>query len=173
MSTPRIREAARAIVLDEDDRVLLLRYDEGDGVFWATPGGALDPGEDHRAAVRRELSEELGVTDVELGPQIATRTKEHLIQGETVRQVERYFVVRIPADRVDLARATQTDGILAWEWWTLADLRAADQVVYPIGLTALIDHFLSRRWRALGHRPGHQAHRRAGAGDPADASQRR
>ncbi|MFD0886326.1 NUDIX hydrolase [Streptosporangium algeriense] len=143
MSTPKAREAARAVVLDEDDRVLLLRYDEGGKVFWATPGGALDPGEDHQTAVRRELGEELGVTDAELDPQIATRTKEHLIQGETVRQIERYFVVRLSAGRVDPSRATQTDGILAWEWWTLTDLNATDQTVYPVGLTGLIDHFLS------------------------------
>ncbi|SFL20827.1 ADP-ribose pyrophosphatase YjhB, NUDIX family [Streptosporangium canum] len=143
MSTPKIREAARAIVLDEADRVLLLRYDEGDGVFWATPGGALDPGEDHQTATRRELAEELGVTDVKLGPEVATRSKEHLIYGETTRQIERYFIVRIPARHVDPARATQTDDILAWEWWTLADLRATGQVVYPVGLTELIDSFLA------------------------------
>ncbi|MFD8133653.1 MULTISPECIES: hypothetical protein [unclassified Streptomyces] len=39
-STPPLREAARAIVMDADDRVLLLRYDENQG-FWATPGGSL------------------------------------------------------------------------------------------------------------------------------------
>jgi 8-oxo-dGTP pyrophosphatase MutT (NUDIX family) len=37
-ATPPLREAARAIVLDAEDRVLLLRYDENGG-FWATPGG--------------------------------------------------------------------------------------------------------------------------------------
>ncbi|MER5424803.1 methionine adenosyltransferase [Streptosporangium roseum] len=51
--------------------------------------------------------------------------------------------VRIPARHVDPARATQTDDILAWEWWTLADLRATGQVVYPVGLTELIDSFLT------------------------------
>lgn len=142
MSTPRMREAARAIVLDETDRVLLLRYDEGDGVFWATPGGALDPGEDHLAAARRELAEELGVIDVELGPKVATRSKEHLIEGKTTKQIESYFIVRIPANQVDPTRATQTDDILSWEWWPLADLRTTDQVVYPVGLTDLIDSFL-------------------------------
>ncbi|MFD7378392.1 hypothetical protein ACFY13_50165 [Streptomyces mirabilis] len=39
-STPPLREAARAIVMDADDRVLLLCYDENQG-FWATPGGSL------------------------------------------------------------------------------------------------------------------------------------
>ncbi|MGW2612479.1 hypothetical protein ACWC4A_50700 [Streptomyces mirabilis] len=39
-STPPLREAARGIVTDADDRVLLLRCDEDQG-FWATPGGSL------------------------------------------------------------------------------------------------------------------------------------
>ncbi|MEV8527120.1 hypothetical protein AB0451_23560 [Streptomyces sp. NPDC052000] len=38
-----LREAARAVVLDADQRVLLLRYDENGG-FWATPGDSLEPG---------------------------------------------------------------------------------------------------------------------------------
>jgi 8-oxo-dGTP pyrophosphatase MutT (NUDIX family) len=67
VTTPALREAARAIVLDPDDRVMLLRYDENGG-FWATPGGSLEPGETHRQAVVRELREELGVQHVTLGP---------------------------------------------------------------------------------------------------------
>ncbi|MGW2650006.1 NUDIX domain-containing protein [Streptomyces sp. NPDC001393] len=57
-STPPLREAARAIVLDADDRVMLLREEGG---FWATPGGSLEDAEDYATATLRELSEELGI----------------------------------------------------------------------------------------------------------------
>jgi 8-oxo-dGTP pyrophosphatase MutT (NUDIX family) len=67
VTAPALREAARAIVLDPDDHVMLLRYDENGG-FWATPGGSLEPGETSRQAVIRELREELGVGHVDLGP---------------------------------------------------------------------------------------------------------
>lgn len=90
-----------------------------------------------------ELAEELGVIDVELGPKVATRSKEHLIQGKATQQVESYFIVRIPANHVDPTRATQTDDILSWKWWPLADLHTTDQVVYPAGLMDLIDSFLA------------------------------
>ncbi|MEU9885063.1 NUDIX domain-containing protein [Sphaerisporangium sp. NPDC051011] len=142
MSAARRRDAARVIVLDENDRVLLLRYDEGGGVFWATPGGAVDAGEAHNQAALRELKEELGVEDVELGPQIASRAKTHMINGEPTEQVELYFTARVPAGQVDPANATQTDGILAWQWWTLADLDRTHQTVYPLGLTTLIERYL-------------------------------
>ncbi|MFF0250787.1 NUDIX domain-containing protein [Streptosporangium sandarakinum] len=61
MPTPPLRHAARVITLDEHDRVLLLRYDENGG-FWATPGGSLEPDEDHYSAAVREVREELGLT---------------------------------------------------------------------------------------------------------------
>lgn len=143
MTTVKVREAARVIVLDESDRVLLLRYDEGAGVFWATPGGALETGEDYAQAARREIGEELGITAFELGPQLATRAKQHLIYGQPVRQIERYFVARIRACDLDPASATQTDDILAWDWWSLPDLHDTGQTVYPVGLTSLISGYLT------------------------------
>ncbi|WP_067181630.1 NUDIX hydrolase [Microtetraspora niveoalba] len=142
MPTTHIRAAARVVVLDQDDRILLLRYDEGNGVFWATPGGALEPGETHVQAAVRELHEELGVEAVEIGFEIATRAKEHVINGELTRQVERYFVARVPAGEVNPSRATQTDDILAWQWWSLSELGATHQTVYPLGLTGLVQRFL-------------------------------
>jgi ADP-ribose pyrophosphatase YjhB (NUDIX family) len=45
MSELRLRPAARAILLDHDDRVLLVCFDFGDRVVWATPGGGIDDGE--------------------------------------------------------------------------------------------------------------------------------
>lgn len=142
-STPPLREAARAIVLDADDRVMLLRYDENGG-FWATPGGSLEDGEDHATATLRELREELGVDDkaVELGAQLAERSKDHLVGGREVRQVEKYFLTRISAADVDPAGATQPDNIREHRWWTLAELRATTETVYPLGLADLVTNVL-------------------------------
>lgn len=138
-STPPLREAARAIVLDPDDRVLLLGYDENGG-FWATPGGSLEEGEDYTEAMLREVREELGVDEkaVELGPQLAERSKNHLVGGHQVRQVEKYFLLRVSADDVDPTRATQPDNIRENRWWTLTELQVTDETVYPVGLADLV-----------------------------------
>ncbi|MFF0249945.1 NUDIX hydrolase [Streptosporangium sandarakinum] len=141
MPTPPLRRAARVITLDEHDRVLLLRYDENGG-FWATPGGSLEPDEDHHSAAVREVREELGVTAVAVGPELAVRSKDHLVGGQPVRQVERYFVARVHAGDIDPARASQPDEIRAWRWWTLEELLAGDQTVYPAGLGDLIAGYL-------------------------------
>jgi hypothetical protein len=37
MTTPPLREAARVIALDDDQRVLLLHYDEGGSFFFSAP----------------------------------------------------------------------------------------------------------------------------------------
>ncbi|MFE2693711.1 NUDIX hydrolase [Streptomyces mirabilis] len=139
MTPPPLREAARVIALDNDQRVLLLRYDENGG-FWATPGGSLEDGEDHATAALRELHEELGADEkaVDLGVQLAERSKDHLVGGHEVRQVERYFLAHIAPADVDLAQATQPDNIRAHRWWTLAELRATSETVYPLGLADLI-----------------------------------
>ncbi|MEU8868804.1 NUDIX hydrolase [Streptomyces umbrinus] len=143
-STPPLREAARAIVLDAEDRLLLLRYDENGG-FWATPGGSLEDGEDYATATLRELHEELGIDEktVELGAQLAERSKDHLVGGREVRQVEKYFLTRVSAADVDPARASQPDNIREHRWWTLAELRATSETVYPHGLADLVSGVLA------------------------------
>jgi ADP-ribose pyrophosphatase YjhB (NUDIX family) len=141
MSTPRLREAARVIVLDREDRVLLLRY-EGNGGFWAVPGGSLEQGETHLDAAHRELREELGVIDVKVGPELAVRTKDHLVGSEAARQVEKYFVAVVDAVAVEPGRASQPDDIRAWQWWSLHEIQETAQTIYPLGLAKLIIEYL-------------------------------
>jgi 8-oxo-dGTP diphosphatase len=61
----RLRPGARGIILDQDDRILLCRFEfnrqDGPAVVWATPGGGVEPGESLLAALRRELDEEVGL----------------------------------------------------------------------------------------------------------------
>lgn len=142
MTAPALREAARAIVLDPDDRVMLLRYDENGG-FWATPGGSLEPGETPRQAVIRELREELGVRHVDLGPHLATRTKDHQVAGRDVSQAERYYLARVRPENVDPQAAASPDNIQEWRWWSLAELSATSQTVYPAELTELLRGILA------------------------------
>lgn len=141
-SSLTVREAARAVLLDQNDRVMLLRYEENGG-FWATPGGSLEPGENHREAIARELHEELGLHEAEPGPLLATRTKDHEVGGRPVRQVELYYLVRTRTENVRPEAATQTDNIQAWRWWSLPELRETDQTVYPVELASLIKDFLT------------------------------
>ena len=137
-----LRRAGRVVVLDPDDRVLLLRYDQDSptGRHWATPGGGLDPGESYAAAASRELAEETGWDDMTLLGEIHQHMRLIRHDGRTIRQHERLFLAR--ADQVrrelgDVAAMHAGDGIAAWRWWTLAELDTTAELVWPAGLAAL------------------------------------
>ncbi|MET9905163.1 hypothetical protein [Streptomyces sp. NPDC006446] len=44
--------------------------------------------------------------------------------GREVRRVERYFLARVAGTAVAPSRATQTDNIREYRWWTAAELRS-------------------------------------------------
>ena len=135
------RPAARILLLDGRGRVLLFRFTPGDRPpFWVTPGGAVDPGEDHAVAARRELLEEVGL-DRDCGPEIARRhVAFRTIEGVEVEADERYF--RVEVDRCDVRTAGHTElerrVMLEWRWFTRDEIARHDEPVYPVDLLEML-----------------------------------
>src|SRR5690349_5244644 len=96
------RDAARIVLIDSDDRVLLQQVEGlGEGSVWITPGGGLEPGESHEAAALREIREEVGHHTAKLGPWIWTREHDFMFRGVRYHQRERFFLVRCEPFKVD------------------------------------------------------------------------
>jgi ADP-ribose pyrophosphatase YjhB (NUDIX family) len=137
------RLAARVVLLDPDQRVLLMRYDDGppNGSHWTTPGGGLNEGEDFRAGALRELAEETGWTDIPLLGEVLRRSLTMEYAGRLVRQRERLYLARTGQPRRGIRGVEDmhaTDGIAAWRWWTLDELDTTTERVWPAGLAGLI-----------------------------------
>ncbi|MBC2668724.1 NUDIX domain-containing protein [Novosphingobium piscinae] len=140
---PRLRRAARILLLDPDDRLLLFRYClSGRPPFWCGPGGECDPGEDFAAAAVRELWEETGLRLTDCGPERAQRGGEFAtLTGEWIRSDERFFLVR--ADRFTPSYAGHTAveraAQMSHRWFTRAELAEWPELIFPVDLPALLD----------------------------------
>lgn len=141
---PVPRRGARVLVVDGLGRVLLVRgADPGrpGSRYWFTVGGGLEPGEAEVDAAVRELLEETGlrVAADELRPLFEDET-DFPYAGTWYRQRQRYFLLRVPAYEVptDHRDSSGDEYILEHRWWTLAELEAADDPVYPTDLAATL-----------------------------------
>jgi len=142
MSPPTPRPAARVVLLDEDDRILLVRFHDPDRktTWWATPGGSLEPGESHEAAARRELREETGLNAIELGPWIWTREHVVAIKGQLYEQHERLYFARVPHFDAAATHLEEVEREFFEElrWWSLAELNATTEELAPRSLPELL-----------------------------------
>jgi len=136
------RPAARILLVDARNRVLLFRFTPGDrSPLWCTPGGAVDPGESYEAAARRELWEETGL-DCDCGPQVAQRTVDFLtFEGVEVTADKRWFRVDVIAH--DVASAGLTDlerRVMAGSrWFDRDELADWHETIYPSDLLAMLE----------------------------------
>jgi 8-oxo-dGTP diphosphatase len=128
-----LRRAVRAVILAEDDDVLLCRFSfphpavpTGATVVWAAPGGGIEPGELPLEALRRELLEETGLVMDADPPHVWHQEVAVLDRADGYDGlVNDYYLVR--TTRFD-PRGALTDDCLAAEhisgmrWWRHADI---------------------------------------------------
>ena len=132
--TARPRPAARVVLLDEDDRILLVRSSWDGRTLWFTPGGGLEPGEAPEAGARRELREETGLDAATLRWEglawVRDWTWHYESQHRWVASHEYFFLARYPGRSPALPNGDHdhtAEEILAlgeFRWWSLDEIVA-------------------------------------------------
>jgi 8-oxo-dGTP pyrophosphatase MutT (NUDIX family) len=141
--TEAYRQAARVILLDPEDRVLLIRFTvprlAGNFTFWATPGGGLEDGETPIAGARRELQEELGM-DIALEGPVHTAESAFEHHGAVVQNFDTFFVARCAPDAPRLMWFTEEERTVlqGMRWWSAAEMESSDEPIFPPDLASVV-----------------------------------
>ncbi len=98
-----VKRTARAILLDDDQFLLIKRTKPGQDPYWITPGGGVEP-EDATVvdALHRELDEELGAKVSDVVPAFVDTVDHVGGDGRAGVKVQHFFVCRL--ESMDLAR---------------------------------------------------------------------
>jgi 8-oxo-dGTP pyrophosphatase MutT (NUDIX family) len=149
MTFPPERPTARVVLLDARDRLLLMKGRlpgaVGEGA-WFTVGGGVEPGETVLQAAAREIVEETGILDAELGPVIWVREGVlHVPYARFFR--ESYVVARCAGAEPDRGgwNALERELIEDIRWWGLQELITTTDPVFPPGLARLLPDVLAGR----------------------------
>jgi 8-oxo-dGTP pyrophosphatase MutT (NUDIX family) len=108
------RVAVKAAIIK--DRKILLVHEKGDE-WWSLPGGGIDQGESTDQALRRELSEELGVApnSIQAEKNILFVTIGAVVAG--IPRANLYYRVDIPINDIKT-----TEHVIESGWFTASEL---------------------------------------------------
>lgn len=147
-----VRKVARALVINDRGETYLLRGRDlaapQRAPFWFTPGGKIDPGETPAEAACRELYEEIGlsITPLQLGEVIGTEQSDYYFHGQSYRQVGVFYAYFSNEAGLNCAGWSEIElkTIDTGKWWSVSELRATTQTVYPAHLADMLEVALSR-----------------------------
>ena len=150
-SIVRERLTARVLLLDRADRILLMKgrlpSDPSAPGAWFTIGGGVEPGETLIQAAAREIIEETGLTDFELGAMLWRG--EQLLRDRKqrpVRVLEHFILARCAGGEPSRAgwQALEREFVDDIRWWTHADLAQCPDPIFPRDLVERLAELLSR-----------------------------
>ncbi|MCU1461569.1 MAG: hypothetical protein JWO37_1644 [Acidimicrobiales bacterium] len=132
------RQAARVVLLDDDGRVFLQHakdpMDHTKDPWWELPGGGIHHGETTGDAAGRELYEETGIKDFEMGPVVWKRHTTFTFGGWHFDQDELIHVAWLRGPAVYQPTGLEmleAAAFLEPRWWTVDELLVSTVQLWP------------------------------------------
>ncbi len=135
------RETARIMLVDEQNRIFLLKthFDPEVGLppRWLTPGGGIDSGETALEAAVREIREETGmrVAPEDLGePVLVSSGRWDWADGLSYHTyTDTIYELKVQNFDPDTSGFTEDElrDILEYRWWTIQELMDSDEQLAP------------------------------------------
>ena len=144
-------ESARALLVDPQDRVLLMKLAANvRQTYWVTPGGSLHPGESFEDALRREIREETGPTLAHPGHWVWTSPKRIVRDGLPVDTLARVYIQRVPYFVAAPTALTpeERDIFCELRWWSIDEMAGSRETFIPRTLAVLLAALLPGPWPA-------------------------
>lgn len=131
-----MRQAVRGLLWTPQQELLLMQIakPDTDECLWIAPGGGIEAGESPAESLQRELYEETGLSDVEIGPEVWVRQHRFAWGERWMEQQELYCLV--PTERFEpkallLEEGAEKDSFRGFRWWTLAEIEASTALFVP------------------------------------------
>ena len=143
----RHRLTSRILVIDNDDRVLLMLTRgsvPAQPTRWITPGGGVDAGETHHDAACRELFEETGHVVDDLGEPIwSSDFIVDYVGGDHDTGHAEFYLLRSDAFIPSTENFTEDEkvDVIESRWWSSSELLATTEAFEPRELPALVARF--------------------------------
>jgi 8-oxo-dGTP pyrophosphatase MutT (NUDIX family) len=130
------RSAVRALLLSPEEELLMMKITEpGSGrAFWLTPGGGMDAGESLLTSLRREILEETGLADFEIGPEVWHREHRFTWDGRAILQRERFYLVKVERfepTAIYMPDDVERDAFGGFRWWPVWEIEQSSQSFAP------------------------------------------
>ncbi|TSC56222.1 MAG: N-acetylglucosaminyldiphosphoundecaprenol [Parcubacteria group bacterium Gr01-1014_18] len=120
------RKNVVALILDQDNRILMVNAARNQDIKWQFPQGGIDRGEDATVAVMREMREELGIAQLEIIRHVPHYSsyiwppQYQIIYGYK-GQLQDLFILRFTGQDSDFNLEYDHE-LSSWKWMTKSDV---------------------------------------------------